>query len=113
MSDLKTVLTLVAALGLGAAGLPALAEDATPVIVFNNGTFTPTRLEVPAQDRVKIILRNEGQMPVEFESLSLRKEKVLGPGVQSFVVLRGPSPGEYDFFDDFHPDAVKGVIVVK
>ncbi|MBI1220793.1 MAG: cupredoxin domain-containing protein [Rhodobacteraceae bacterium] len=113
MSRIKAVSTLVAALALMSSGLPALAEDAALTIVFKDGTFTPTRLEVPSQDSVKIILRNEGQMPVEFESLSLRKEKVLGPGVQSFVVLRGPSPGEYNFFDDFHPDAAKGVIVVK
>jgi plastocyanin len=75
-----------------------------------DGTFEPARLEVPA-GRFKIKLINESQQPVEFESLPLRKEKVLGPGVSSFVVLTIKRPGEYPFFDDFHQD-VKGTLVV-
>lgn len=49
---------------------------------------------------------------MEFESLPLRVEKVLAPGVTSFVVLTLSRPGEYPFFDDFHPQA-KGMLVVK
>ncbi|WP_322997300.1 cupredoxin domain-containing protein [Castellaniella sp.] len=75
-----------------------------------DGTFEPVRLEVPA-GRFKIILINESTEAVEFESLPLRKEKVLGPGVTSFVVLSLSRPGEYPFFDDFHPQ-VKGTLVV-
>jgi len=75
-----------------------------------DGTFEPVRLEVPA-GRFKLILVNESTEAVEFESLPLRKEKVLGPGVTSFVVLSLSRPGEYPFFDDFHPQ-VKGTLVV-
>ena len=75
-----------------------------------DGTFEPARLEVPA-GRFKIVLVNESTEAVEFESLPLRKEKVLGPGVTSFVVLTLSRPGEYPFFDDFHPQ-VKGTLVV-
>ncbi|MGH8845406.1 MAG: cupredoxin domain-containing protein, partial [Advenella sp.] len=49
---------------------------------------------------------------VEFESLPLRKEKVLGPGLSSFLVFTISKPGEYPFFDDFH-QSVKGTLVVK
>lgn len=90
---------------------PALAEE--PVLTFTDGSVSPARLEIAAGDSVKITLVNAGTEPVEFESLGLRKEKVLAPGVTSFVVLRGVAPGDYDFFDDFHPDAAKGVIAVK
>lgn len=93
--------------------MPAAADEAAYVISFKDGSFSPARLEVPAEARVKIVLRNVGTTPVEFESRSLRKEKVLGAGVESFVVLIGPAVGDYDFFDDFHPDAGKGVIAVK
>ncbi|MFA7476026.1 MAG: cupredoxin domain-containing protein [Castellaniella sp.] len=75
-----------------------------------DGTFEPARLEVQA-GRFKIVLVNESTEAVEFESLPLRKEKVLGPGVTSFVVLSLSRPGEYPFFDDFHPQ-VKGTLVV-
>jgi hypothetical protein len=42
----------------------------------------------------------------------LRKEKVLAPGADSFVVIAPLEPGEYKFFDDFHQQA-QGVIVAK
>lgn len=76
-----------------------------------DGTFEPARLEVPA-GRFKLVLINESKEAVEFESLPLRKEKVLGPGVTSFVVLSLSRPGEYPFFDDFHPQ-LKGTLVVQ
>jgi len=75
-----------------------------------DGSLDPARLEVPA-GRFKLVLVNESREPVEFESLPLRKEKVLGPGVTSFVVITISRPGEYPFFDDFHP-SVKGTLVV-
>jgi hypothetical protein len=81
-------------------------------LVFRaDGSFDPPRLEVP-RGRFKLELRNDSKEPVEFESLQLRKEKVLGPGVSSFVVITVSRPGEYPFFDDFHQQ-FKGVIVVK
>uniref|UniRef100_UPI00333F2850 cupredoxin domain-containing protein n=1 Tax=Castellaniella defragrans TaxID=75697 RepID=UPI00333F2850 len=109
---LIAVLTALVIAVLGAAA-PAWAEEMpTYTLTFKaDGTFEPARLEVTA-GRFKIILINESTEAVEFESLPLRKEKVLGPGVKSFVVLKLSRPGEYPFFDDFHPD-VKGTLVVK
>ena len=59
---------------------------------------------------MKIIVHNAGAGPCEFESTTLRIEKVLSPGVSSFVVLHPPKPGRYAFFDEFHPDLPQGVI---
>ncbi len=90
----------------------AWAETPTFTLTFKeDGTFEPQRLEVPA-GRFKINLVNESKVPVEFESLPLRKEKVLGPGLSSFLVFKISKPGEYPFFDDFH-QSVKGTLVVK
>lgn len=89
----------------------AHAEMPVYTLTFNaDGTFEPTRLEVPA-GQFKIVLVNKSTKAVEFESLPLRKEKVLGPGVTSFIVFTLSRPGEYPFFDDFHPQ-VKGTLVV-
>lgn len=101
----------ILALSLLIGGQAMAAEIDTFELRFKpDGTFEPARLEVPA-GRFKIKLINESQQPVEFESLPLRKEKVLGPGVTSFVVLTIKRPGEYPFFDDFHQN-VKGTLVV-
>lgn len=89
----------------------ALADLPTYTLTFKpDGSFEPARLEVPA-GRFKIVLVNQSKQAVEFESLPLRAEKVLGPGVTSFVVLSLSKPGEYPFFDDFHPQ-FKGTLVV-
>jgi hypothetical protein len=102
----------------GTAGLllcgAVFAED-DPVfrIDFKDGVVTPTRLEVPANRRFSLDLHNLGATPAEFESRELRKEKVLAPGTNSVLVIRTLDPGEYDFFDDFHPGTPSAVLVAK
>lgn len=102
---------LLLALGLPlsgfAAGLP------TYELVIRDGHFTPPLLEVPAGQRFKIVLHNQGQGPAEFESTPLRVEKVMSPGVTTFVVIHPLRPGHYPFFDEFHLELPEGGIVAK
>lgn len=89
------------------------AELLTMTVAARDGKLIPDTLNVPAGVRFKIVLRNEGRDAIEFESLQLRKEKVLAPGAESFVVIAPLKPGEYEFFDEFHPDTGRGRIIVK
>jgi hypothetical protein len=82
-------------------------------IEFKDGVITPLRLEVPARRAFKIELHNTGNSPAEFESVELHREKVLAPQSSSFIVFRSLDPGEYKFFDDFHPGAPQAVLVAK
>ena len=103
----------LAGVALGLSGVAVHAEDLpTFKLDMADGKVNPARIEVPAGKRIKIEIRNTGNGAVEFESVELRKEKVLAPGADSFVVIAPLSPGEYKFFDDFHQTA-KGVIVAK
>lgn len=105
---------LLLAFTFGLTPAPAGAgELLTYTIVAKDGRFTPNVLNVPAGTRFKIIVRNESDGAIEFESLQLRKEKVLGPGAVSFVVIAPLKPGEYEFFDEFHPNTGRTRIVVK
>jgi hypothetical protein len=88
------------------------ADLLTFQLELNDGKLSPARIEVPAGQKIKIEVHNTGKSPVEFESVQLRKEKVLAPGASSFVVIAPMQPGEYKFFDDFH-SAAQGVIVAK
>lgn len=113
---MKPTLSMFAAAVLFAlAPLAALAADEPAVfrLVAKDGRFTPPDLEVPAGKRIRIEIVNEGATPIEFESLPLKQEKVLGPGARSFVVINPLKPGTYPFFDEFHPDTSKGRIVAK
>jgi plastocyanin len=89
------------------------ADILTFRLEMQDGKFNPARIEVPAGQRIKIEIHNVGKSAAEFESVELRKEKVLAPGAQSFVVIAPLRPGEYKFFDDFHLNMPQGVIVAK
>jgi hypothetical protein len=99
----------------GTSPLAYAQADEMPVfsIEFKDGAITPLRLEVPARRAFKIELHNTGTTPAEFESLELHREKVLAPQSKSFIVIKTLDPGEYKFFDDFHPDAPQAVLVAR
>lgn len=104
-------------LGLGAfclvQGVALAADEPTFRIEFRDGVIAPLELEVPADTRIRLELHNTGTTPVEFESVELRKEKVIGPGNDTVMVIRRLSPGRYDFFDDFHLDMPHAVLVAR
>lgn len=95
---------------------PAMAGDAEPVervIVIRNGHFYPDVVEVPAHQRIRLVIRNEGPGPEEFESTTLAKETVLAEGVTRKLVLAPQNPGEHAFFGEFHLDTAKGRLIVR
>lgn len=109
----KATLAALLAVVATATATVAHADDAVTVkLEMADGKLTPARIEVPAGKRIRIEVRNAGKGAAEFESVELRKEKVLAPGADSVVVIAPQTPGEYKFFDDFHQSA-RGVIVVK
>jgi Cupredoxin-like domain len=104
---------LAVTIGWWASANVVLAADLpTFKLEMNDGKLNPARIDVPAGQRIKIEVHNIGKGAAEFESVQLRKEKVLAPGADSFVVIAPLDPGEYKFFDDFHQTA-QGVIVAK
>jgi uncharacterized cupredoxin-like copper-binding protein len=98
---------------LGSPDRSIAAEDPVFTLEFEDGKITPLRVEVPARTRFKIELHNKGKSAAEFEMEKPHKEKVLAPGAQSSVVFKTLDPGEYEFIDEFHPEAPKGVIVAR
>ncbi|WP_439146388.1 cupredoxin domain-containing protein [Vibrio sp.] len=89
------------------------AEKFTVELTVNNGVFRPQVLNVPTKKIIRIKISNIGDQPAEFESIQLRKEKVLAPGASSVVVIAPLREGTYTFFDDFHLDLAKGKIVAS
>jgi len=82
-------------------------------VVVRDGVFIPKTVEVPAGQRVKLVLINEGPGPLEFENDEMRIEKVLSAGARSFVVLPKLKPGEYDFIDEFNPITGELKVIAK
>jgi high-affinity iron transporter len=106
---------VAAALALAAlvATAPAARAEDAPAITFHNHRFEPSRIEVPAHVKFKLMVKNTDDTADEFESTDLNREKLVAPG-QTITVFLGPlDPGEYKFFGDFHQDTAKGVLVAK
>ena len=95
-----------------AAALPALSWAADTVqLTLKDHRFTPDQVTVQAGERFRIEVANQDPTPAEFESSQLRVEKIVVPGGK-ITVMAGPlKPGTYSFFDDYHPDEAKGVLV--
>lgn len=91
----------------------AAQDEGEYVIEFTETGVRPAVIEVPSDTRLKLVLKNLTGGAVEFESLPLRKEKVLAPGASSFLIIRGLAPGEYSFFDDFHPGLAPARLVAR
>jgi plastocyanin len=85
----------------------------TYTLTIKEHRFEPTELEVPAGQKFKLIVKNEDPTPEEFESRSLKREKII-PGKSQATVSIGPlDPGTYDFFGEFHEESAKGRIIAK
>ncbi len=103
-----------AVFGLFLASTAAFADDLpTYNVLMKDGRIFPDTLEVPANTRFRLEVKNEGPGAAEFESLELKKELVLAPGVTRTMVFVPMKPGIYKFFDDFHLETGQAKIVVK
>ena len=103
-----------AVFGLFLASTAAFADDLpTYKVLMKDGRIFPDTLEVPANTRFRLEVKNEGPGAAEFESLELKKELVLAPGVTRSTVFAPMKAGTYKFFDEFHPETGQGRIVVK
>jgi high-affinity iron transporter len=108
----RAVAASVAVAGLIAIAGPARADE-LPTLVFQNHRFIPDRIEVPADKKFALHVKNTDNTADEFESNDLNREKLVTPG-QTITVFLGPlSPGTYHFFGDFHQDTAQGVLVAK
>ncbi len=68
------------AVALLSLSLSALAAETTPIkISAKDGKFTPDSVEVTAGQPFVLEVTNEGTKAIEFESKSLRQEKVVHP----------------------------------
>jgi hypothetical protein len=91
----------------------ARAETAASVVIsVKNHRFQPAEPHAPANVPIMLRIKNLDPIPMEFESVSLRVEKVVAGGSEGIIHLRPLSPGSYKFFDDFHPQT-NGALVVR
>jgi hypothetical protein len=106
------VAILVLATALLASATALHAQQATVEISVKGHHFQPAEIHAPANRPLAIKVKNLDAGAMEFESVSLRVEKVVAAGSEGVVNVRALSPGRYEFFDDFHQET-RGILVVQ
>lgn len=82
------------------------------VITIKDNQFSPSELVVPVGQKIKLIVKNSGTVPAEFESTDLNREKLVTGGNQIIIYIGPLDAGSYSYFNDFHRET-KGTIVAK
>jgi heme/copper-type cytochrome/quinol oxidase subunit 2 len=92
---------------------PSWAQQATEVQVsYSNGQFQPSELRAPADKPITFRVKNLDAKAMEFESKSLRVEKVVAAKSEGVINVRALKPGRYEFYDDFNEKA-RGALIVQ
>jgi heme/copper-type cytochrome/quinol oxidase subunit 2 len=92
---------------------PSQAQQATEVQVsYSKGQFQPSELSAPADKPITLRVKNLDAKAMEFESKSLRVEKVVAANSEGVINVRALKPGRYEFYDDFNEKA-RGALVVQ
>ncbi|MGH6995691.1 MAG: cupredoxin domain-containing protein [Stellaceae bacterium] len=94
------------------APMVAHAGDPSFTLTIKDRKFDVAELDVPANVKFTLTVKNLDKVPSEFESSDLNREKVVVGGGIITVYLGPLTPGSYEFFDDFNPTA-RGHIVAK
>jgi plastocyanin len=104
---------IVAALLVGSTAVVSAQESVSATIVIRNHRFEPAELRVPANKRIQLEVSNEDSSSEEFESKSMKVEKVIA-GKSKATVRIGPlKPGRYDFFGEYHESTAKGILIAE
>jgi len=89
------------------------AQQATEVhVTYSKGQFQPGEVSAPADKPITIRVKNLDAKAMEFESKSLRVEKVVAANSEGVINVRALKPGRYEFYDDFNEKA-RGALTVQ
>jgi hypothetical protein len=91
----------------------AIAADLEVRIAIKDHKFDPAEIRVPAQQRIKPHIHNQDPSPEEFESHSIKREKVMSGGAKAVLTVGPLKPGRYPFFGEFNPTATTGVLIAE
>ena len=90
------------------------AEDALYVDIYiKDHKFSPSVIELPQGRKIIITVHNQDLTIEEFESIELKREKIVLGNSETKIILAPLKPGEYKFFGDFHQDTAQGKIIIK
>jgi hypothetical protein len=103
---------VLAGMIFAATGSLGAQQSAHVEISVKGHRFQPSEIHAPANTPLSIGVKNLDTTPMEFESVSLRVEKVITAGGSGVVNVRPLAAARYEFYDDFHQET-RGTLVVQ
>ena len=103
---LSFVLTVAAAIP------PVWAEESVEVHLKNH-KFSPSVIKVKANKPSMIILHNDDGSADEFDSSSLKIERVVPGHAKANIRVRALAPGKYPFMGEFNAATAQGVVIAE
>lgn len=100
----------------GSAALPAIARAEDPVTIaltLKDHKFEPAEIKAPAGKPIEITLKNEDESVEEFDSNSLRTEKIVTKRGTITIKLKPLAAGRYPFQGEYHAKTAQGMLVVE
>src|ERR1700678_763471 len=91
---------------------PAFADEPIAVTLQNH-KFSPAEIHVKANTPAIIALTNKDATAEEFDSTSLKVEKVVAGNSSGNVRIRALEPGRYPFMGEYHSSTAQGAVVAK
>ena len=104
---------IAAALLLSLAPAGAFAGDNLVSMSLSNHKFSPMEIHVKAGTPTTVTLTNNDDQAEEFDSTTLRIEKIVAGHSTGTMRWRPLAPGRYPFMGEFHSDTAQGVVVVE
>jgi hypothetical protein len=92
----------------------AQAQSATEIqLSYKDKKFDPAEISAPANTPIVIKFKNLDAKAMEFESKTLKVEKVVAGGGDATINIRAQKSGRYEFFDEYNEKVARGALVVK
>ena len=91
----------------------AHAEDSPVAVTLKDHKFAPSVIHLKANTPSVIALTNKDAEAEEFDSTSLKVEKVVAGHSSGNVRLRALAPGKYPFMGEYHSATAQGVVVAE
>jgi len=105
------LLAAIAVLALVPAG--AIAQDNTASITLKDHKFAPAEIHVRANTPTTVTLTNDDDQAEEFDSTSLKIEKIVSGHATGTMRWRPLRPGRYPFIGEFHSETAQGVVIAE
>ena len=91
----------------------AFAADNTATLSLSDHKFSPTEIHVKANVPTSVSITNHDDQAEEFDSTTLRIEKVVAGHATGVMRWRPLAPGRYPFMGEFQSETAQGVVIAE